>query len=267
MPYAWMLGVSLLLTVFPLRASEARNIGHRVGAGPKEFHKDLPENSLSALRAALVGRDEQPITPIQYRSNFDYMEFDVQETKDNHLVLFHDGDLVRMLPPNEKNAEAIKNILKEINKSASPTLEGKKYKDLSISDLTLGQLRTLSFGDGEGTETVPTLEEFLNSCRKYGLEKPMAVEIKYIYSDVGRAELIRLVKEFRDDHVGRWDLVKTRKYDLAENGISFIAFPKNFKKSFGKKRSEKRRMWCQKFHEAGFKKIYGTIFHSKNLCK
>ncbi|MEZ4767737.1 MAG: glycerophosphodiester phosphodiesterase family protein [Caldilineales bacterium] len=53
------------------------NIGHR-GA------RDLaPENTLTGLLAGI-------------RAGADGVEFDVQRTRDGHLVLFHDDDLARI---------------------------------------------------------------------------------------------------------------------------------------------------------------------------
>ena len=40
-----------------------RNLGHRVGAGKGEYHKNLPENSISALKAALLGLEGQNEAP------------------------------------------------------------------------------------------------------------------------------------------------------------------------------------------------------------
>ena len=71
MSYAWMLGI-ILIILGNSPAALAKNLGHRVGAGPKEFHKDLPENSISALHAALLGREDDPNPPLQYHEHFDY---------------------------------------------------------------------------------------------------------------------------------------------------------------------------------------------------
>ena len=110
----------IFITIFilPLNNSFSfsRNLGHRVGAGSGEFHKDLPENSLIAMKAALIGRDDDPpgIFPLQFNSRFFYMEFDVQETADGELVVFHDKHIKRMIPNNEKNKKAGSIIIKKL---------------------------------------------------------------------------------------------------------------------------------------------------------
>jgi glycerophosphoryl diester phosphodiesterase len=72
-------------------------IGHRGAAGIK------PENTLPAIKAAV-------------REGVDMIEFDIRVTKDNHLVVFHDGNLQRITGVS-KNIDEI--TLAEINKTAT----------------------------------------------------------------------------------------------------------------------------------------------------
>lgn len=266
-----LLLIGLLILPGPLLlASAAKNLGHRVGAGNGEYHEHLPENSSSALRAALLGAGKSGNNPIQYHSNFKYLEFDVQETRDGHLVLFHDKSLKRMLPANSKNKKAISSIIKEIRKQVfhprDLEVDGKiKYKKLGIKDLSLEQLKRLVLS-GTLSEKVPTLEEFIFSARELGLVKPLVLEIKSIRSDAAKWKVIELLASFRDEYFSRTDVVFEKGYDMSPTGVGFLSFPKAFSKSFGKEGSKDRVGWCKILKDFGFKKIYRAYFHSKNLC-
>ena len=69
------------------------NLGHRGGGDYFDF---LPENSLATLVASLHGVGDND--PIQTRKEFIYLEFDVRETYDNEIVVFHDKLSCRLLP-------------------------------------------------------------------------------------------------------------------------------------------------------------------------
>ena len=84
-----------------------------------------PENTLLAFQKAIDLKA-------------DLIEFDLQETKDNHLVVTHDEELSRLTG----------------------------FKGL-VKDLTLKELKELDFGEGE---KIPTLDELLKLTRgKIGL--------------------------------------------------------------------------------------------------
>ena len=93
-------------------------------------NKDIPENSIKAFREAI-------------KLNID-VEFDVQITKDNVLVVFHDDNLKRMTGVNKK-------------------LEDSTYEE--ISKLTLLNTK----------EKIPTLDEVLNTINNNVF---MDIEIK-----------------------------------------------------------------------------------------
>jgi len=82
-----------------------------------------PENSLAAVREAI-------------EAGADYVETDVQMTKDGALVMNHDSDFSRVAGMPRK-----------------------------VQDMTLREIRTLTLGGAGSGHGVPTLEEFLQECR------------------------------------------------------------------------------------------------------
>ena len=91
-----------------------------------------PENTLLAFQKAIDLKA-------------DYIEFDLQKTKDNHLVITHDEDLFRITG----------------------------FKGL-VKNLTLNELRKLDFGSGE---LIPTLDELIQLTRgKIGLNCEIKVK-------------------------------------------------------------------------------------------
>ncbi len=101
-------------------------VGHR-GASSVS-----PENTLKAFQKAIELKG-------------DYVEFDVQETRDGYLVVTHDEDIKRITG-----------------------------KDGLIKDMTLNELRKLDFGDGE---KIPTLQELVELTKnKIGLNCEIIVE-------------------------------------------------------------------------------------------
>lgn len=101
-------------------------IGHR-GASSVS-----PENTLKAFQKAI-------------ELKADYVEFDVQETRDGVLVVVHDEDIKRITG-----------------------------KDGLIKDMTLNELRKLNFGE---SEKIPTLQELVELTKnKIGLNCEIKVE-------------------------------------------------------------------------------------------
>jgi glycerophosphoryl diester phosphodiesterase len=97
---------------------EAMVTAHRAGSAA------APENSLAALaRAIAVGAD--------------FVEIDVQQTADGHVVLLHDRDLRRV------------------------TGDARELNDVQLADLA--DLRLRGRG-GANDERIPTLDEFLAAC-------------------------------------------------------------------------------------------------------
>jgi glycerophosphoryl diester phosphodiesterase len=122
-----------------------------------------PENSMPAFRAA-------------YEAGTDFVELDVQRTRDGAIVVFHDGDLMRMGGDPRK-----------------------------VKDLTLAQIQAIDIGQRRGAahagERVPTLAEVIDYARgKFRIN----IELKYNVPDKGLAPaVIALVQrmEFLDDIV------------------------------------------------------------------
>jgi glycerophosphoryl diester phosphodiesterase len=122
-----------------------------------------PENTLSALRQAII-------------EHADYAEIDVQTTKDGHVVLLHDGDLMR--------------VAKDPRKLASLTLA-------ELRQLDIGSWFAPAFKD----ERIATLEEAIDLAR--GRIK-LNIELKYNRPDPelgGRVVQIIRNKNFTADCV------------------------------------------------------------------
>jgi len=107
-------GVQILLRTPALTATALQNIAHRGGS------TSAPENTLAAFRTAIT-------------QGADWLEFDVQMTKDGALVVIHDETVDR-------------------------TTDGTG----AVHDLTLEQIRSLDAGQGE---KVPTFEEVLELAK------------------------------------------------------------------------------------------------------
>ncbi len=125
-------------------------IGHRGGGGVS-----IPENSLASIKKS-----------IEYQ--IDYVEVDVQRTKDDKYIINHDSTFKRMAGV-----------------------------DLSSSDMTLEEIKKLSIGNkypGYENEKVPTLEETLDLCKnRIGIY----LELKGSTADKKMADdVIKKIKEY-----------------------------------------------------------------------
>ena len=111
--------------------------GYNVGA---------PENTLIAYEMAA-------------QQGFDYVETDIQLTKDRVPVVLHDPTINRTA----RNADG---------SAISQTLK--------ISDLTLAQARQYDYGSWKGSQfagtQLPTFEEYVSTCKRLGLN--MYIELK-----------------------------------------------------------------------------------------
>ncbi len=116
-----------------------RVTGHRAGS------KAAPENSLAALRLSIA-------------AGADYVEIDVQQTADGHVVLLHDRDLRRV------------------------TGDPRQLHDLNLADLKDLRLRDER---GLSDEKIPTLAEFIAACDD---RIRLNIELK----DVGRSPRLAL---------------------------------------------------------------------------
>lgn len=124
---------------------------HRGGAGV------APENTLAAIRQAI-------------EDNPDWIEIDVQETKDGVVVVAHDSDLARVGGNPVKIWEATADELRSIDIGS---YFGRQFKD----------------------ERVPTLEEVLKVCKgKVGVN----IELKYYgHTQDLETRVIELVERFQ----------------------------------------------------------------------
>lgn len=116
--------------------------------------------------------------------DFPYIEFDVQETADGQLVLFHDLTLSRAFPRIGPNLEPI---------TALETTSGPPFQLTTVQDLTLAQLQSLHLGGREGLR-VPTLRRFLEACAEAGVRRPLAIEVKVLRTDAARRLLLEDVR-------------------------------------------------------------------------
>ena len=212
---------------------------------------------MTALKAVLIGFDQYQ--PIQDKKKLVYVEFDLQETADGEIVLFHDDELDRLLPNNAINRESYLEILSDQETIARVGVENPSFKDLKIKHLTLLQLKTLKLGSSL-TEGIATLDDFLEKSLLWDIRKPMTFEIKNFHSDEGRNKLIQTVKTYKNIYITQQRIRFEKKFDMDKSGISFLAFKKNLKKSFPLKK------WCPIFRKNGFYKIYNPFFH-KNICQ
>ena len=165
-----------------------KNLGHRLGGDVYPY-----ENTLSCYKKSLK--------ILQYKKDFHYVEFDIRETKDNKIVVFHDSKIARVVPKSKYNIKVLKRVLKK-----------KRFDKIRIKDLTSEEISKLVIAKNVH---IPTLEDILKSSIKWGLTKPMHIELKSLHTDTARYKLIELIKKYH------------KKID-----ISIIAFRKYFYQSF-----------------------------------
>ena len=237
--------VILILLLITTNIS-AKNLGHRAGGGKKEFYSHLPENSLIAL--------EQSLLELQFNKDFLYLEFDIQETKDGEVVIFHDKTFRRMID-RKQNKAALEKIAEENELSYLKS----KMNLIRIHDVTYEQLQTLHLTD-HPNQKIPTLEEFLELSKEIGLRKPMSVEIKYLYSTEVKERVIELLEQFREDYMDNADIIFEEKYDMPFR-VGFLGFRSKFKKTY----KDKDHYWCNKIEDAGLYGVFKPGNHI-NLC-
>ena len=145
--------LAALATVFLLQRLDVREdvavTAHRGDS------RHAPENSMAAFRAA-------------YEAGTDFVELDVQRTRDGAIVVIHDGDLMRMGGDPRK-----------------------------VKDLTLAEIETIDIGSKRGPqyagEHVPTLAEVIDYARgKFRIN----IELKYNVPDPQlAAAVVALLRE------------------------------------------------------------------------
>ena len=267
--------ITVLITLLLLSSSSwAGNIGHRASGGERDGHPELPENSLIALQTALEGKDGNEA--IQFRDNFVYLEYDIRESYDGELVVFHDKTIRRMVSNQGANKIAISEILtseefkqRKKTKSCIPILSicfkrNVTYENLRIEDLTLAEIKRLRL-KGEYDQEIPTYQEFLDAALQYELFKPMVVEIKQLRSDQARQQLLDRLVAFRHEFIKK-DIVYAPDFDFPEL-VAMMTFKGSFKKSYGKYGSTAHRHWCDQAIANGFQGIFKPRTHSYDHCK
>jgi glycerophosphoryl diester phosphodiesterase len=248
-------GLIFLMLSFILvsAAVEAKNCGHRGGSACLPY----PENTLLVLSEA--------IKKTQLQNDFKYLEFDIAETADGELVVFHDKYLTeRMVPYNEgTNKFVLDQLVKDPGVKLRVGKENFDHKKLIVNHLTLEQLKRLRV-KGVFDQSIPTLQEYLDLAATAGLLKPMVVEIKRIYTEDGRRKLIDQVRRFKEEYADQTDIKFVPGYKSFDRAkVTFLAFKKKWKASFGN--SDDRQYWCQEIIDAKLYGVYKAGTHS-NMC-
>ena len=155
-----------------------KNSGHRLGASGTDL-----ENTVEGLRKSINNPD---------KNKFKYWEFDIRESIDGIVFVFHD-DLI------ELNGELVE-----------------------VSKMTFEEIKEA----GEALKiSIPTFEEIVVELKDR--KERVMVEVKEIFSDEARYEIINTVSQFKD-----WKIMAT---------------PERFEKSFPK---ESRSYWDKKFQNS-----------------
>ena len=178
------------------------NDGHQLGG---DLMAKLSGNTIECFDRAIVLYEHQ--------TSWQYAECDIRETKDHHLVVFHDWD-ISVVEDSVDNRAAL----------------GEPVSDQAICDLTLKQIRGLKLKCGN---RIPSLEQVLEKAVELELKKPMLLEFKHLHSDQGRDQLFDLAKRYRDEH---------------KIEIHFLAFVRNIGICF-----PDSKKWMAKFSDNGFR--------------
>lgn len=140
---ALLLGGGFLAFAALIHAQPPVGVGHRVGAAAA----GVADNTVEALEI-LAEADAAGAFDDQH---FPYIEFDVQETADGELVLFHDPTLVAAFPDGGPNTAAWAALRDDA---------GVVRATATVQECTAAQLRGLHLGGRAGVH-VPTLQQFL----------------------------------------------------------------------------------------------------------
>lgn len=139
---AMITGISLAAAVGVLAVRSVRLEDHVEIIAHRGSSNAAPENTMAAIKRAI-------------EQGADWVEIDVQETADGHVVVFHDSDFMKLAG-----------------------------LDLKIWNATLDDLKTIDVGSWYGTEfqdeRVPTLGEVLDECQG---QVGVAIELKYYGHD------------------------------------------------------------------------------------
>lgn len=162
------------------------NLGHRLY---DRKHPEIPENSIAALHEGLK---------YQLFEDFFYWEFDVVESSDGIIFVFHDSTK--------------RKTIKRLCPTAPSHLKKKSIYELPSSEIS--QLTLM-----HTTEKIPTIAELFSEFSRQNITKPIRVEIKKLLTREAKYDLVIMAKEFRD----------STGYD-----VDFIMFRSKFKRVFKK---------------------------------
>ncbi len=180
------------------------NWGHRLY---DKLHPTIPENSIAALREGLKHQDHK---------NFKYFEFDVVESRDGFLYVFHDATKRKTI------------------KRLCPTAD-KRLQKKSIYELTAGQIETLELM--HTTEKVPSVAELYSEFARHKITVPIRVEVKKLMTTKAIKDLVEMTAAFRS----------STRLD-----VNFMMF----KKKFNKMSKENREYFMGKLLRNDFKLIW-----------
>lgn len=155
--------------------------GHRSGGDYCKY----PENSLLVMKALIqCGQNKHP-------KGLSYMEFDLNSTKDGHLIVFHGPKLKKYFKWSDDPA-----LFAELEKKT-----GKKFSKISISDLELEDVKKLNLGMDQ---KIPTLGEYLDAADQFGLKSELVPDLKYIEPQ-HIPNMLQQLKDYKDKHVSNGD--------------------------------------------------------------
>lgn len=183
-----------------LKKGGKTNWGHRLY---DLAHPKVPENSLRALRMGVLFQPDK---------QFRYWEFDVVESADGFLYVFHDATkrktIARLCP------------------TAPDELKKKPIYKLKSSQID--KLRLMNTH-----EKVPSLAELYSEFSRQKITKPIRVEVKKLMTQSAIKDLVHMTKVLRDQ----------TKYD-----VNFMMFKKKFKRMS----KENQKFFMAKLWAAGF---------------
>ena len=230
------------------------NMGHQAGG---DHFAGLPENSLTSLTHSLAGGPYGG--PIQDDEGFRYLEFDIRENADGHLIVFHDRKLHQMVPYGGENKQVYQSLLS--NAAFTARTGYKSYLDFAVEGLTIEEIKSFHL-KGFADQRIPTLEEYLDAAKNHGLRKPLAVEVKAINTDAARLRLVRALTDFLENYVKHAPISYVDGYDMA-SPVNIIAYPWNFAASFDRRfrRDARGTNWPKKIADSGIGGVYTPFFH------
>tara|TARA_R110002072_G_scaffold64203_3_gene159510 strand:+ start:119208 stop:119963 length:756 start_codon:yes stop_codon:yes gene_type:complete len=241
--------ISILLSI----EVYSKNIGHRASGGPNEYYTDLPENSRASLKKSLA--------EIQYQSDYLYLEFDIQETYDGKLVVFHDRSIDRMLPY-EENQKSFDKLYRNLKFLKRVPFERRAIRNFYISDFKYKEL--LNFNLKGSREKIQTLDAFLKVMKSSNLMKPVSIDVKYIHSVEAKEKLFKKLHLYYRHVAKERSIIFEPHYDLPFK-VGMIMGRRAFDKIFAPHPMVKD-YWCGLAKEYGLKGLYSTYSHH-DYCK